>query len=168
MQMKKPARIFLGAIALFITLCVLVCLSACGKVEEPNAAQKMEAARMVQNQGEAFKQLEDSRARARSNAEVNGRAYMAENPRFSDGSKLVSHGDSTQSFECPQGDGWASLSIMKVINKDIEKSKIKCSTASLTLGCYIEDDFQKKPFASEENKCNKNLPYPLPDLTSGK
>ena len=53
------------------------------------------------------------------------------------GAKLISHGDSTQSFECPQGDGWASLTIMKVTGakkseQEIEKWKIKCSTASGT------------------------------------
>jgi len=151
-----------------IATVAIAALTACGK-KEPTASEKMEAARMVQNNGAAFQQLEDARARARSNAEVNGRAYLSENPRFTDGAKLVSHGDSTQSFECPQGDGWASLTIMKVTGtkkteQEIEKWKIKCSTASATLGCYLEDDFAKKPFANEENKCNKNLPYPLPEV----
>lgn len=155
-------------VALFAAVAASLALAACGE-KEVTASQKMEAARVVQNNGAAFQQLEDSRARARSNAELNGRAYLADSPRFSDGAKLISHGDSTQSFECPQGDGWASLTIMKVTGakkseQEIEKWKIKCSTASGTLGCYLDDDFAKKPFANEENKCNKNLPYPLPEL----
>lgn len=153
---------------IIIAALISIILAACEK-SEPSAAAKMEAARMVQNNGEAFKQLEDARARARSNAEFNGRSYMNENPRFSDGVKLVSHGDSTQSFDCPAGDGWASLSIMQVTGskkseQQVDKWKIKCSTVSSSLGCYTEDDFAKKPFASEENHCNKNLPYPLPDI----
>lgn len=155
-------------LALCAAIAAALTLSACSK-DEPTASEKMEAARIVQNNGAAFQQLEDSRARARSNAELNGRAYLGDNPRFSDGAKLISHGDSTQSFECPQGDGWASLTIIKVTGlkkseQEVEKWKIKCSTASGTLGCYLDDDFAKKPFASEENRCNKNLPYPLPEL----
>jgi hypothetical protein len=124
-------------------------LSACGKSDEPVA----------------FATLEDARAQARANGEYNAQLYRAENPRFTD-HKIVSHGDSTQSPECPQGDGWASNTIMSVKDKVVEKFKIKCSTVSVSLGCYLEDDFAKKPFASEEGHCqNTNkVPHPLPKL----
>lgn len=127
----------------------VVGLTACGKKDEPVA----------------FATLEDARAQARANGEYNAQLYRAENPRFTD-HKIVSHGDSTQSPQCPQGDGWASNTIMSVNGKEVEKFKVKCSTVSVSLGCYLEDDFAKKPFASEEGHCqNTNkVPFPLPKL----
>lgn len=133
-----------------LSLFVLATLAACGqKAQEPVA----------------FNTLEDARAQARANAEFNAAAYRAENPRMQ-GLKIVGHGDSTQTAECPQGDGWASLSIMNV-DKDaqkVEKYKVKCSTVSPSLGCYLESDFQTKPFAKQENQCDKSLPFPLPKI----
>lgn len=112
-----------------------------------------------------FKTLEDARAQARSNGEFNAQLYRAENPRFTD-HKIVAHGDSTQSNECPQGDGWATNTIMKVDGKSVEKFTIKCSTVSQALGCYLDTDFIKKPFAGEEGHCQpiNRVPFPLPKL----
>ena len=104
---------------------------------------------------------------ARDNALWNAAAYRAESPRL-DGTQIVSHGDSTQSPECPQGDGWASVSFMAVSgtgkNKEIEKYVATCSTVSAALGCYLKDDFAKKPFAKQENHCDPALPFPLPKI----
>ena len=113
----------------------------------------------------SFNTLEDARAQARSNAEFNAANYRAENPRMV-GMKIVGHGDSTQVATCPQGDGWASISLMNVDKAagTVEKYKIKCSTVSATLGCYIEADFAVKPFASQENRCDATLPFPLPKV----
>ena len=113
----------------------------------------------------SFSTLEDARAQARANGEYNAQLYRAENPRFTD-HKIVSHGDSTQSPDCPQGDGWATNSIMLVNGKEVEKFTVKCSTVSAALGCYLESDFIKKPFAAEEGKCQptNKVPFPLPKL----
>ena len=89
-----------------IALCAALALSACGSKEEPVS----------------FATLEDARAQARANGEYNAQLYRAENPRFTD-HKIVSHGDSTQSPDCPQGDGWASNTLMSVNGKQIEKFK---------------------------------------------
>jgi hypothetical protein len=91
--------------------------------------------------------------------------YVAENPRF-DNHAVVSHGDSSQTPDCPQGDGWATVSIMKVENKVIEKFVAKCSTVSGTVGCYLEQDFKKKPYANEEGSCQPvgKVPFPLPKI----
>ena len=53
-----------------------------------------------------------------------------------------------------------------VARKTIEKFKVKCSTVSASLGCYLEDDFAKKPFAAEEGRCQpiNKVPFPLPKL----
>lgn len=117
-------------------------------------------------QNVSFSTLEDARAQARANGEYSAQIYRAENPRFSD-HKIVSHGDSTQSPECPQGDGWATNSILSVNGKSVEKFVVKCSTVSQALGCYLEADFAKKPFATEEGKCQSTnkVPFPLPKLS---
>lgn len=123
----------------------------------------------------SFTTLEDSRSQARENAKVNAIAYAAENPRMQ-GFDVVGHGDSSQTPTCPQGDGWASLSIMKQMPDQldqrgrpiIEKYKVKCSTVSANLGCYLEDDFKTKPFATKEGKCDTELPHPLPKVVGTK
>lgn len=136
--------------AILVATAVAVFLSACSAPKEVS-----------------FQTLEDNRAQGRANAEFNAQAYRAENPRLQ-GMNIVTHGDSTQSPECPQGDGWASLSIMNVdkVAKTVEKYKIKCSTVSAALGCYTEEDFQKKPFSSDEGQCQKvtKVPFPLPKI----
>lgn len=113
----------------------------------------------------SFNTLEDARNAARANAEYNAAAYRAENPRMQ-GLKIVGHGDSTQTASCPQGDGWASLSIMNVDKEKaaVEKYRVKCSTVSAALGCYLESDFNTKPFARQENQCDATLPFPLPKV----
>ena len=113
----------------------------------------------------SFNTLEDARAQARANGEYNAQLYRAQSPRFTD-HKIVAHGDSTQSPDCPQGDGWATNSIMKVDGKNIEKFTLKCSTVSEALGCYLDTDFVKKPFAGDEGKCQplNKVPFPLPKL----
>ncbi len=112
-----------------------------------------------------FDTLEDARAQSRANAEYNAKLYRAENPRFTD-HKIVSHSDPTQTPDCPQGDGWASVSIMKVEGKEIEKYIAMCSTVSPSIGCYLEKDFVKLPVAQEEGKCQPTakVPFPLPKL----
>lgn len=151
----------------------VVALSGCGKSEEEvraqvaaEAASKAAAEAASKAASISFQTLEDNRNTARENALTNAQAYRAENPRFDEGFKIVTHGDSTQSPECPQGDGWATVSIMKVKNKEVEKYKVKCSTVSAALGCYLEDDFTKKPFAREEGKCQptNKVPFPLPKI----
>lgn len=146
--MKKTKAVLFAVIAT-LSIIAMAGLSACGEKNEPVA----------------FATLEDARAQARANGEYNAQLYRAENPRFTD-HKIVSHGDSTQSPECPQGDGWASNTIMSVNGKVVEKYKLKCSTVSASLGCYMEDDFAKKPFAAEEGHCQSTnkVPFPLPKL----
>lgn len=133
----------------FLAVVFLSLLAGCGKAPEPVS----------------FNTLEDARSQARSNAEFNAQLYRAENTRFTD-HKIVAHGDSTQNPDCPQGDGWATVSIMRVEGKAVEKFTVKCSTVSQALGCYLEGDFIKKPFAGDENHCQPvgKVPFPLPKL----
>jgi hypothetical protein len=120
----------------------------------------------------AFDTLEDARAQARANGLWNAKMYVAENPRF-DNHQIVSHGDSSQTPACPQGDGWASVSIMKLLEPApgekkgvIEKFTAKCSTVSGTVGCYLDADFKKKAYANEDGQCQptSKVPFPLPKI----
>lgn len=110
--------------------------------------------------------LEDTRSTSLDNALFNAKQYRAQNPRFDEGYKIVPHADEAISPDCPQGSGWASLSVMKVQDKNVEKITVLCSTHSASLGCYRDTDFEKKPFAAEPGKCQPTtkVPFPLPKI----
>lgn len=142
--------------ALTIILASAVFLSACGKEPE----KKMTDAEAQK----FFATLEDARNQARQNAEINARLYRAESPRL-ENTRLVTHGDSTQSADCPQGDGWASVSFLgkkQEGTNEIEKYEVVCSTVSQSIGCFLKKNFQQKPYAAKEGKCDKTIPFPLP------
>jgi hypothetical protein len=144
--MKKIAQTFYAVMSLIL---ISMVLTGCGKEPEPISHNT----------------LEDARQTARANAEFNAIQYRAENPRM-DGLKIVAHGDTTQNYDCPQGSGWATLSIMNVDKaaNTQEKYKVVCSTVSSAIGCFLEKDFEKTPHAKEANQCNTRLPFPLPKL----
>jgi hypothetical protein len=158
--MKK--NLFFG----IVMFTVMFGISGCGKSESERVNEKVIADKQI---AQSFQFIEDQRSIAKENAEFIAADYRASNPRLS-GMKIVGHTDSTISASCPSGDGWASLSMMDVKDNaknrtsDIEKIKVKCSTVSLNLGCYLEKDFSEKPFSKEEGICNKNLPSPLPKV----
>ncbi len=109
--------------------------------------------------------LEDARATGRANAEWNASAYRAENPRLQ-GMRIIGHADTAQTQECPQGSGWARLSMMTVEKDDVSNTKVEkipvvCSTVSASLGCYREKDFMEGKLAKQEGNCDKSLPHPL-------
>lgn len=133
--------------ALILALIAAAALSACGK--DTVSADRLEEARQT----------------AKANAEFNASMYKATNPRFDAAFSIVGRSDTTQTADCPQGDGWASMSIMKVEGKQVDKTALRCSTYSSSVGCYREEDFVKdKQMVSEDGVCRKEVPYPLPAL----
>ena len=109
--------------------------------------------------------LEEARQTAKANAEMNAKLYRAANPRFTGDYSIVSRSDDGQSPSCPQGDGWAQVSVMKVDGKMVDKTVLMCSTYSTSVGCYREDDFNKLPNLAKQNSgCNSDVPFPLPVL----
>lgn len=109
--------------------------------------------------------LEEMRSIAKDNATLNAQLYRAANPRFTGDYNIVSRSDDGQNPNCPQGDGWAQVSIMKVDGKVVDKTVLMCSTYSTSVGCYREQDFNKLPNLANQNVgCNKDVPYPLPVL----
>lgn len=127
---------------------VAATLSAC-KQDEPVTADRLEEARQT----------------AKANAEFNAALYKAANPRFTSEYSIVGRSDDSQERKCPQGDGWAELSIMKVEGKTVDKTILMCSTYSTSVGCYRKEDFDKNPNLAKQNGgCNAEVPFPLPIL----
>lgn len=109
--------------------------------------------------------MEEARATAKDNATTNAQLYRAANPRFTGEYSIVSRSDDGQTPDCPQGDGWASVSIMKVEGKTVDKTVLMCSTYSTSIGCYREEDFNKNPNLAKQNSgCSRDVPYPIPVL----
>lgn len=109
--------------------------------------------------------LEEARQTAKANAEFNAALYKAQNPRFTSDFAIVSRSDDAQSPACPQGDGWAELSIMRVEGKQVDKTVLMCSTYSQSVGCYRKDDFDKNTNLAKQNgSCSTQVPYPLPKI----
>ena len=109
--------------------------------------------------------LEEARQVAKANSEFNAALYKAANPRFTSDFSIVGRSDDSQNAKCPQGDGWAELSIMKVEGKTVDKTTLMCSTYSTSVGCYRKEDFDKNANLAKQNGgCNSEVPYPLPVL----
>lgn len=109
--------------------------------------------------------LEEARQTAKANSEFNAALYKAANPRFTSDYAIVGRSDDSQNAKCPQGDGWAELSIMRVEGKAVDKVVLMCSTYSTSVGCYRKEDFDKNTnLASQNGGCNRDVPYPLPVL----
>ncbi len=130
-------HLFLAAVA--------VALTACGK------------------QDVSFQTLETARMQARENATFNAQRFRSSLPDGGD-LKLISNGDSTQTPDCPQGDGWASINLVDGEGRTI--TKLKCSTVSGAVGCRAETAFASSPYSSEDGKCapTTRVPHPLPKI----
>jgi hypothetical protein len=106
----------------------------------------------------AFDTLETARTQARENASFNANRFRQTDPRVK-GLEFIARGDSTQSPECPQGDGWASIDF---VLPDGRFLKAKCSTVSSAVGCMPDDEFKTKPYASEDGQCAPLTKVPFP------
>lgn len=123
------------------TLIAAVALAACGQKEA------------------SFDTVELQRSVANDNSRYNAQKWRAENG-FGDLS-ILARGDSTQQANCPQGDGWASVSLLEPKTKAVQVD-LKCSTVSGNLGCYTAKDFKDRSvLAMQENTCNEKIPATL-------
>ena len=109
----------------------------------------------------SFDSVESSRKQANENSEYNAKTYRTTHPEFA-GFTISMAGDSTQSATCGQGDGWASINLVNLDQQ--EKVPLKCSTVSEQLGCMTDDDFKSKAYASQDGRCNADIPFPLPKI----
>lgn len=131
-------------IAIIIT--ATVALAACGKDKV------------------SFDTLETARTQGKANAEWNAQAFRAENPQLAN-TAIVAQTDSTMAPDCPQGDGWASV---KLVSKENPASALglKCSTVSGAVGCLSDQNFQTKPYAGDDGRCQPvdKVPFPIPKV----
>lgn len=143
---------------------VMIMAAACSKHEPPvpTAEEQRQAHLANADKNRKLQELlEQQRSTARDNVSSNAATYFAENPRFDSKWKVVPHTDDQINPACPQGSGWAWVSVMKVEGKDVEKNRIWCSTSSASVGCLIDADFAKSPYAKQSTSCDPNLPHPL-------
>lgn len=74
----------------------------------------------------SFDSVESGRVQANENSEFNAKAFRQTHSEYASYS-ISTRGDSTQSSKCGQGDGWASIDLVKV--DEGKKVALKCSTA---------------------------------------
>lgn len=112
----------------------------------------------------SFDTLETARKQAKENVEYNARAFRAQTPALAQGS-LISRGDSSQTPDCPQGDGWASVDLVNPATAQ-PIAKLKCSTVSDSVGCRVDSDFKSSPYANEDGRCQPTtkVPHPIPRI----
>jgi hypothetical protein len=127
---------------LFLVL-VLVLVSSCGKKSYDHGT------------------VETARAAARDNSRTLASAWKIENAEYAQWN-IRPRGDSTINSKCPQGDGWASIDLIKPKTND--RLKLKCSTYSQGTGCLPATEFKTKKYAMQEGKCNSEVPHPLPKI----
>lgn len=124
------------------------------------------------NSGVTTTDLENARATARANSELNAELYRAANPRYTGDFQIISRSDSHQTLDCPQGDGFTDLNMLFIDPanpKNVTKIGLKCSTVSLSVGCYRAEDFFKMPeMVSQEGKCLTEYRLPLQPLSTKK
>ena len=109
----------------------------------------------------SFESLESGRKQANENAEFNAQVFRANHPEFQ-GYAIIGAADSTQTSECPQGDGWATLTLLG--QDKTTKVPLKCSTASSGIGCLTDADFKTKVYAAQDGNCNSEIPFPIPKI----
>jgi hypothetical protein len=112
----------------------------------------------------SFDTLETARTQAKSNAEYNAQVYRSAAPQYANFGIIV-QGDSSQTPECPQGDGWASGNLIDKADP-ANKVALKCSTVSGAVGCLTQAEFQTKPYAADDGHCQgtDKVPFPVPKV----
>ena len=112
----------------------------------------------------SFDTLETARTQAKANAEYNAQVFRASSPVYANFA-IEMQGDSSQLPDCPQGDGWASGKLRD--KSDPSRAiAIKCSTVSGAVGCLTQGDFQTKPYAGDDGRCQptSKVPFPIPKV----
>ena len=119
----------------------------------------------------SFERQEANQRIAKKNAKINALQWKKDHaPKFN----VSEQGDSTIGPKCAQGDGWASITLVKPHDWDDKveawrgprELKLKCSTVSKAKGCLKSEVFKTKSYANEEGTCNRDLPDPLPSFES--
>ena len=129
---------------LYLSALLIISITACGNQDKLS-----------------FDTVESARKQANDNSLFNAQAFRQQHKEFADLS-ITQRGDSTQSEECGQGDGWASIDLYDP--QTGRKVALKCSTVSSAIGCMTEGDFRQRKYADQENKCSQEIPFPIPKI----
>ena len=112
----------------------------------------------------SFDTLESARLQAKENAEYNAKSWRSKTPN---GSQLdiIGRGDSSQTSVCPQGDGWATFTVLQK-DTTTELYKIKCSTVSSAISCVTENEFKNTAYGNDDGNCQPltKVPHPIPKI----
>lgn len=100
---------------------------------------------------------------ARDNALYNAKLWRSQNSVYAN-YDIMARGDSSQTVDCPQGDGWATMELVDLASR--AKITIKCSTWSAGKGCIDGEHFKASPDAMQDKVCQPTteVPYPLPTI----
>lgn len=111
----------------------------------------------------SFETVEEARGTARENSLFNAQAFRQASPDYV-GWDIQSRGDSSQTEKCPQGDGWATLTLVSADKSN--RVDIRCSTVSPNIGCMTSAEFKTKSYATEDGQCasTAHVPFPLPKI----
>jgi hypothetical protein len=111
----------------------------------------------------SFDTLEQAKSQANENALFNAQRYRQGNVKF-EGWGIIPNGDSSQMPNCPQGDGWATLTFVNP--SKTQEVKVKCSTVSGATGCLTDAEYKTKSYADEDGHCQPTtkVPFPLPKI----
>src|SRR5574343_1600795 len=86
-------------------------LAACGENPALDTGMK-ERGSVHKDNAFSFATVEEQRAQGRANAGAAAAQYQGQNPRVA-GWESVVKADTTHSANCPQGDGWAEVVVMR-------------------------------------------------------
>lgn len=96
--------------------------------------------------------VDELRTISRDNAALNASAY-ARTVHGGEVERIIAQSDSTIGDECPNGDGWGSVTLLL---KGGEQVPLQCQTNGSGKGidgCMTKEDFAGKSYGAEAGKC---------------
>lgn len=103
----------------------------------------------------SFETVESNKSIAKENAIISAKKWRS---THKPNGIVDTHGDSSVTEDCVQGDGWASVKVLDPENGTV-LAELKCSTYSKADGCLVKAEFQKCPYLNEqEGSCAEDKP----------
>jgi len=142
---------------ILISIVIALTFLGCTREEPPKPVEKPDAINRVKDVG--IDSLESNRGTAKANGVWNAKNFRADHPEYKTYT-VAGDTDSTMRGDCPQGDGWVTVTMTNADNVE-DKIKLKCSSMSASVGCMLESDFKGKSYASDDGSCQSQSKVPL-------